>query len=384
MKNLHTQLLAAAVLAVAVLVLVSTDPTTPEPETVNDVASAESTTREYEAVDEFVQIGLDAGLPMEAAEEIARMAENPNPEGISEFVGRLINIIETDLPSDPENLPNAAWLRPPASPMEMAEVQYTNKWEEFVNGMELENADAVRRILTEWEAQKFEVNRMFRDGEIGSEEFAHVMLDMDDLQQRLEPHLSSNQLVDIAANNEAWLDYSATQRADMSQYFRDMGYRSGVFNTVDLDDVASTRALIRAGENVNAVTLDGKWTPLLRASGNGNVEIARMLIDAGAEINWESIDGNSALAEAAANGHTEMVRLLAEEGADLDYINDALPYYTPLVHAAQQNHAHVVQELLDQGAGVEGMTGALALSWAKDYGNREMENMLRGAGARSY
>lgn len=384
MKKGPRLLLATAVLAVAFLVLVRPDQIFDELETANEVKPTESPTLENEAIDELVQIGLDAGLPMEAAEEIAEMAENPNLESVPEFAGRLVEIIEADLSSDPADLPNAAWLRPSGSPMELAEVQYTSKWKEFVEGMELQNTDAVRRILTEWEAQKFEVNRMFRDGEISPEEFARVMPDVNHLWQILAPHLSQNQLVDITANHEAWLDYSATQRADMSQYLRSMGYRSGVFNTVDLDDADLTRTLIRAGENVNSVTLDGKWTPLLRASGNGNVEIARMLIDAGSEVNWVSVDGYSALTEAATNGHTDMVRLLAEEGADLDFVSDALPYYTPLVHAAQQNHTHVVRELLDQGADVEGMTGTLALSWARDYGNGEMEQMLRGAGARGF
>ena len=384
MKQGFKLLLATAPLAVAALILLRTNPTRVEPETAIEVAPAETPTLEREPVDELVQMGLDAGLPMEAAVEIARFAESPDSNGIPELMERLMDIIESDLPSNPEYLPNAVWLHPPSSPMELAETQYTNKWEAFIDGMELENPDVARRILTEWEAQKFEVNQIVRDGEIRPEEFIHVTPDEDDLRKSLAPHLSPNQLVDIVANHEAWLDYSAAQRADMSQRFRDLGYYSGVYNTVDLDDAASTRVLIQAGENVNASTLDGKYTPLMRAADNGNIEIARMLIEAGAEVNWVSINGYTALTEAAVKGHTDMVRLLAEEGADLNYVSDALPYYTPLVHAAQQNHTHIVRELLDRGAGVEGMTGTLAMSWAREYGNGEMERILRAAGAKSF
>ena len=47
----------------------------------------------------------------------------------------------------------------------------------------------------------------------------------------------------------------------------------------------------------------------------GNIEIARVLLDSGAEVNAMSMEGRTALSEAAAGGYTELVRLLENEGA---------------------------------------------------------------------
>ncbi len=108
--------------------------------------------------------------------------------------------------------------------------------------------------------------------------------------------------------------------------------------------------------------------------------MARLLIDSGANTNWTAADGSSALTDAALNGHDDMVRLLLEGGADMDCEHPEITGQTALVQAAQQNHTHVVETLLGEGASVDGMTGELALSWARDYGNSEMERMLRDAG----
>ena len=85
--------------------------------------------------------------------------------------------------------------------------------------------------------------------------------------------------------------------------------------------------------------------------------------------------------EAAANGHVEMVSLLASEGVDLDYSHSEKPGFTALVRAARYNHTEVVRELLNQGADATGQVGSYALLSASDYGNQEMEQMLRDAGA---
>ena len=81
-------------------------------------------------------------------------------------------------------------------------------------------------------------------------------------------------------------------------------------------------------------------------------------------------------------GVLDSILLLLEAGADMDYRHPEIPGSTALVHAAQQNHTHVVNALLGEGASVDGMIGEMALSWARDYANREMEQMLLDAGAR--
>src|SRR4051794_2661725 len=60
------------------------------------------------------------------------------------------------------------------------------------------------------------------------------------------------------------------------------------------------------------------WTPLHMAAASGQVDKARLLIEAGARVNQQTeIDGgDTPLMEAARSGHARMVQLLLDHGAD--------------------------------------------------------------------
>jgi uncharacterized protein len=60
----------------------------------------------------------------------------------------------------------------------------------------------------------------------------------------------------------------------------------------------------------------GGFSPILFAAQQGNVEVARLLLDAGANKNDQSFLGQTALIIAAHSSHTDLVRLLLERGAD--------------------------------------------------------------------
>lgn len=75
--------------------------------------------------------------------------------------------------------------------------------------------------------------------------------------------------------------------------------------------------LIAAGADLHGVGMNG-WTPLHLAASRGFVDKARMLLDAGAEVDRRAtIDGEETpLMEAARAGQPETARLLLERGAD--------------------------------------------------------------------
>jgi len=60
------------------------------------------------------------------------------------------------------------------------------------------------------------------------------------------------------------------------------------------------------------------WTPLQLATMSGSVEIVRLLLEAGAEINRQNYYGETALMWAAASGPPEIIELLLRQGARLD------------------------------------------------------------------
>lgn len=79
-----------------------------------------------------------------------------------------------------------------------------------------------------------------------------------------------------------------------------------------LNDVVT--ALLEAGANPNSVTRDGN-TPLYMASVTGNVSCMRSLLTAGANPNAFKSNGMSPLFVAIKYGHIDAVRLLLENGA---------------------------------------------------------------------
>jgi ankyrin repeat protein len=109
--------------------------------------------------------------------------------------------------------------------------------------------------------------------------------------------------------------------------------------------------LLDAGATVDA--WDGRHdaTPLLMAVFRGQTEAARLLLDAGADVNVVGGEGDNPLRWAAGAGDPELVRLLLDRGAarDLD-VGGGISGMTALGTAARRLDVAMVQLLLDAGA----------------------------------
>ena len=91
----------------------------------------------------------------------------------------------------------------------------------------------------------------------------------------------------------------------------------------------------------------GGFTPLLFAAREGEVESARYLLAAGADVNDVAADGASALAIAAFSGQPALAELLIEHGADL---NAAGGGYAALHAAVQRADLNLAKSLIAHGA----------------------------------
>ena len=108
-------------------------------------------------------------------------------------------------------------------------------------------------------------------------------------------------------------------------------------------------ALLRRAEvNVNARSAGGE-TPLRRAAYHNQVEAAQLLLDADAAPSLADDRGTSPLRQAAGLGHLEVVRILITAGANVDAVrrDDG---FTPLHGASWNGHAEVVRSLVRAGA----------------------------------
>ncbi|KDR12829.1 Ankyrin repeat domain-containing protein 17 [Zootermopsis nevadensis] len=117
-------------------------------------------------------------------------------------------------------------------------------------------------------------------------------------------------------------------------------------------DAAKVRSLVEEGTNVN-VRDDSvhHFTPLITAAMNDYVEVARVLLEAGANLeDTASSSGNTALHQGSSAGRLRICRLFLDKGAKLDAMNFGMN--TPLHLAAVNGHLSVVKLLVERGADV--------------------------------
>jgi ankyrin repeat protein len=91
----------------------------------------------------------------------------------------------------------------------------------------------------------------------------------------------------------------------------------------------------------------GGETALLFAARVGDVEAARLLVAAGADVNDADAWGVSAVTLAAHSGFGDLVELLLEKGADPSAMRAG---FAPLHEAIMRRDAHIVRALLAHGA----------------------------------
>ena len=89
-----------------------------------------------------------------------------------------------------------------------------------------------------------------------------------------------------------------------------------------LGDLKAIQQHIRAGSDLNAIEPSGGSSPLITATVFGKTDVARALIDAGADLDVTNNDGSTSLYCAAFFCRTEIVEALLEKGADKGISNN--------------------------------------------------------------
>jgi uncharacterized protein len=132
-------------------------------------------------------------------------------------------------------------------------------------------------------------------------------------------------------------------------------------SAVVTDDFEAMRQHIKAGSDLNVLEPSRASTPLITAAALGKIEAAKILIDAGADLNYQNADGSTALHTAAAFGKTEVAKILINAGIDLNRQNNEGA--TALHTAAFLCRAEIVEALLAKGADktIKNKTGQTAL-----------------------
>ena len=89
-----------------------------------------------------------------------------------------------------------------------------------------------------------------------------------------------------------------------------------IHTAVITDNVEALKQHIRAGTNLNEEDPFGGSSPLISAALFGKTEAAKILIEAGADVNFQNNDGSTALHTAAFFCRPEIVKILLDKKAD--------------------------------------------------------------------
>ena len=157
---------------------------------------------------------------------------------------------------------------------------------------------------------------------------------------------------------------------------------SAVADAAMRGDREAVRAALAGKADVNATQIDGT-TALHWAVEHDDVELAELLLTAGARVSARTREGVMPLQLAAINGSAAMLGRLIKSGADpnapLTPAGD-----TALMFAARTGKADAVRLLLEARADVnakESWGGTTALMWAVTQGHVEAARLLIAAGA---
>lgn len=137
------------------------------------------------------------------------------------------------------------------------------------------------------------------------------------------------------------------------------------------------RLLLDHRANIDDVCFEQKWTALSVAAYNGDLAVAKVLVEEGADTKI----GMSPLAAAAEKGNLEMVNFLLIKNVAMDKWDVA--GRTPLITAIKKEHLSVVKTLVNHGASINirDATGNHPIAAALDTRNIRMVKLLIAAGA---
>jgi len=175
-----------------------------------------------------------------------------------------------------------------------------------------------------------------------------------------------------------------------------------LFDAIENGHTDVARLLIEAGADVNRTY--GPFDAVSLARSEGQEEMIELLkaaaemptasnvidaaqardwerlsrvINAGADVNAEGRDGMTALMFAAGDGEVEIVAALLGRGANVNARRGEGD--TALLGAAAEGHEAIVEQLLDAGPDANAVTDAL--SWAVRWGHEAVVEQLLDAGA---
>ena len=172
-----------------------------------------------------------------------------------------------------------------------------------------------------------------------------------DLQLILLPFSPSSseevqELCDAAERNDITTVEQLLQRP-LDPNLEDHRHRTPLFTAATKGSFDVARLLLEAGADKDKGSGSFESTPLCMATMQGHVEIVRVLLEAKADTERHDTHGRCPAVMAAFYGHLEVMRLLLKAKADKDTDGGER---TPLFYACWHGHVEMVRLLLEARA----------------------------------
>jgi ankyrin repeat protein len=161
-------------------------------------------------------------------------------------------------------------------------------------------------------------------------------------------------------------------------------HKSMLVRAVSDGNAEKVKELLAAHVDPNSRTGPRHVPVLLIASGySQNVEILKLLIESGADVDAADDQGNTGLMEGARENIGQVVTILLEHHANVNRINQ--DQKSALMQAAEGGHTKIAEQLFAGGAGLTGRDSAgrtaLLLASMSDFAQDELVKLLLAKGA---
>jgi len=133
----------------------------------------------------------------------------------------------------------------------------------------------------------------------------------------LRPAVGELDVFEAAALGDiARLDTLLNSDSELAQAYSGDGF-TGLHLASYFAQADAARSLLRAGADPNAVATNGtKLAVINSAAASGSTELVTIILEAGANPNWQQDGGYTALHAAAQRKNLQMIKALLEAGAD--------------------------------------------------------------------